>query len=256
MAAPVTLRLMGENGQLVGVLRATAAEQEKYGQSTEGVRKKLKATTEEASLFDKGLTSLKGSAVDLARTLASGLGLAGIAGAITYAIVQSRDFNKEIAKVSTALSDTSNLQDYSRQLREMAIQYGLAAKSQAASLYEIISAGQDAATAMGTLDAANRLAVGGLTTVEVAADGLTSVLNAYSGKVRDAAEVSDILFVAAAQGKTNIEQLSSASSPIRLILMDSTWNRANASSISAGNRPSAVAPSRTVLEIDSMMSEN
>lgn len=209
MTEPVTLRLIGDNGQLVGVLRQTTQEQEKYRKSTEETSKSLKKVSADSNVLAGSMDKVKGSALDLARTMAAGLGFAGVAASITLAIKNAADFNQEIAKVSTALSDTSQLQNYAKQTRQFALDYGIAAKRQAAALYEIISAGQDAATAMDTLNAANRLGVGGLTTVETAADGLTSIMNAYAGKIQDAAQVSDILFAGAAAGKTNIEQLSS-----------------------------------------------
>lgn len=214
MTEPVTLRLVGENGQLVGVLRSTKEGLKGLGDETkktdETVRRVMPAWAKEAKNASGSFDMLNGSARDLAKTMIAGLGFAGVAASVQNAIKEATDFNREIAKISTALSDTSALEGYSKELRRMAREYGLAAKQQAASLYEIISAGQDADTAMRTLDAANRLAVGGLTSVETAADGLTSVMNAYAGKIRDAAEVSDILFVGAAAGKTNIEQLSNS----------------------------------------------
>ena len=47
-----------------------------------------------------------------------------------------------------------------------------------------------------------------MTSVEIAADGLTSVLNAYGDSVEGATAVSDALFVGMRQGKTTIAELS------------------------------------------------
>lgn len=116
-----------------------------------------------------------------------------------------------MAEVSTLLSDTSGLDALTGAVERMSAAFGKAAPDQAKALYQVISAGaRDSAEALETLDAANRLAIGGVTSVEIAADGLTSVLNAYGAAVGSAADVSDALFVAMRAGKTTVGELSGA----------------------------------------------
>jgi TP901 family phage tail tape measure protein len=87
--------------------------------------------------------------------------------------------------------------------------FGKAPTEQARAYYQIISAGAtDAADATGILAAANKLAVGGVTDVRTAADGLTTVLNAYGITASRSEEVTDAMFVAMRAGKTTIGELS------------------------------------------------
>lgn len=53
-------------------------------------------------------------------------------------------------------------------------------------------------------------AVGGVTELETAVDGITSVVNAYGDDVLSAAEASDLMFTAVKLGKTDFTQLSAS----------------------------------------------
>ncbi|MFO7582114.1 phage tail tape measure protein [Guyparkeria sp.] len=128
--------------------------------------------------------------------------LGGAAGA-------SSDFNQAMAEVSTLLDDTSDVDGMAESVRSLSIEYGGDAKDNAKALYDIISAGaSDSATATEQLRVANQLAMGGVTDVKTAADGLTSTLNAYGDAAGGAANVSDAFFTAVKAGKTTVGELS------------------------------------------------
>ena len=108
-------------------------------------------------------------------------GLAVVSGLAT-ATKAAINFEKVMAEVSTLMDDTSGLDKMSKSVRKLSIEFGQSPVSTAKALYQIISAGaSDAATQMKQLTVANKLAVGGVTDVATAADGLTTVLNAYAG---------------------------------------------------------------------------
>jgi TP901 family phage tail tape measure protein len=137
--------------------------------------------------------------------------MAGVAVAAGLAIATkaAADFEKAMAEVSTLLEDTSGMDALGDSVKRMSVEFGQAPVDQAKALYQIISAGaSDAATQMEHLEAANRLAVGGVTDVATAADGLTTVLNAYEGSGMSATDVSDILFQTMRNGKTTIGELA------------------------------------------------
>lgn len=118
-------------------------------------------------------------------------------------------FESAMAEVATLVDDTSGIDDQAAAVRRLALEYGGDAQSQAKALYQIISAGaEQGAQAIGVLDQANKLAVGGVTDITTAADGLTSILNAYGAQAGTAAQVSDALFVAMKAGKTTVGELS------------------------------------------------
>ena len=136
---------------------------------------------------------------------------AGVAQFFNQAITAAASFQTAMAEVST-LVDTAvfQIERLEAAILEQSAAYGQNAVAQAQAAYQIISAGASNATeAIELLDAANRLAIGGVTDVATAADGLTSVLNAYGMSASEAADVSDILFVGMRAGKTTIGELSS-----------------------------------------------
>lgn len=151
------------------------------------------------------------AAFDSLRTsIVAGAALIGPAIAAAFSVGPLFAFKDALAEVST-LVDTATF-DMGRLEQASLAQsatFGGTAASQAKAFYSIISAGaSSAAQAADILTASNKLAVGGVTDVATASDGLTSVLNAYGSKVASAAAVSDALFVAMRAGKTTIGELS------------------------------------------------
>jgi|GEM_PF-1275893 len=149
------------------------------------------------------------------RLFAGALGLLGV-GTVTAAILGLRtatlEYSGALAEVSTLVDTTVvSMGDLSDAAIRQAGAFNSTPLLQTQALYQIISAGaSDAATATEQLTAANKLAVGGVTSVAIAADGLTSILNAYGPKVEGATAVSDAMFVAMRAGKTTVEELSSS----------------------------------------------
>lgn len=144
--------------------------------------------------------------------LQKGLLALGVGFALQQAISETIRFQSAIAEVSTLVDTaTFDMKGLTAAALDNAAAFGQAPVEQAKAFYQIISAGAtSAAQAQETLTAANRLAVGGVTDVATAADGLTSVLNAYGSRVQSAADVSDILFVGVRAGKTTVEELSNS----------------------------------------------
>tara|TARA_R110000772_G_scaffold23646_2_gene63140 strand:+ start:728 stop:4870 length:4143 start_codon:yes stop_codon:yes gene_type:complete len=119
-------------------------------------------------------------------------------------------FNRSLTEVSTLTQGTAiNIGELEKAAKSMAIQFGSQPIEQSKAFYQVISAGASTASeAIDILTAANKLAVGGVTDIETAADGLTSILNSYGDAAGSAADVSDSLFVAMKAGKTTIGELS------------------------------------------------
>ena len=82
------------------------------------------------------------------------------------------------------------------------------------ALYQAISAGVPAENVVDFLKIASEAAVGGVTDLETAVDGITSVVNAYGTETISAQEASDLMFTAVKLGKTDFEQLSNKISNI------------------------------------------
>ena len=134
----------------------------------------------------------------------------GITQFFNQAVQAAGSFETAMAEVSTLVDETTfNLGRLETAILAQSRAFAATPVQQAQAAYQIISAGAgNAQAAIELLDASNRLAVGGVTDVATAADGLTSVLNAYGMAASQATDVSDILFVGMRAGKTTIGELA------------------------------------------------
>lgn len=152
---------------------------------------------------DRAATALTGTFMRLAT-------VAGAALATAFSVGSVFAFQDSIAEASTLVDITTfSMAALEMAALDQASTFG-SVQGQVGAFYDIISAGAgDVAQANNILTASNKLAIGGVTDIGVAADGLTSIMNAYGNKVEGVTSVSDALFVAMRDGKTTIGELSS-----------------------------------------------
>jgi len=164
--------------------------------------KRLKGLSGQAAKTNTAAKALTGTFARMATVAAAAI-------ATAFSLRSMFAFRDGLAEVST-LVDTAvfSMDELSEAALKQAGVYG-DLQGQVAAYYQIISAGASTvAQATEILSAANKLAIGGVTDIATAADGLTSVLNAYGDKVGSATDVSDAMFVAMRAGKTTIGELS------------------------------------------------
>lgn len=129
--------------------------------------------------------------------------------AIAGSAVAFSKYEKSLAEVNTLLSDTDSLIGYKKGVEELSSTFAVDRTATAKALYQVISAGaSNAAEATTILTEANKLALGGVTDVTTAADGLTTVLNAYGIEAQNSHQASDAFFVAMKAGKTTVGELA------------------------------------------------
>ena len=173
-----------------------------------GVKSKLAA----------GLKSVRASIRNFAKGVNGALSSVGLSfkriaaigvGSLAAMIKHGNAFTASMAEVKTMLgSDKSMLPKLTKQVRELSGEFGLAKDTLAKGLYNALSAGVPANNAIDFLRVASKAAVGGVTDVDTAVDGLTSVLNAYGIEASKVSQVSDIMFSVVKEGKINFEELS------------------------------------------------
>lgn len=134
---------------------------------------------------------------------------AAVGGALAYSVREAADFESAITEVST-LVDTSEV-DMNRLaagVRQVGAEVGKSAVEMSRGLYQVISAGIDAADALDVLRVAARAAVAGVTDTYTAVDGLTTVLNAFGVAAKDAGSIADQMFTTVRLGKTTFGELA------------------------------------------------
>ncbi len=180
--------------------RAGTAEVVKMRKELRGLRDDGNKATGSVDKLSTGFSKLKGTAA-----------FAAVAAGLTASVKLSAQFEKSIAEVNTLLGNTQSIDKYRDSILSLSKEFGVDQAEQARAMYQVISAGADSATeATNILTAANKLALGGVTNITTAADGLTSVINAYGLEANQASAVSDAFFVAMKAGKTTIGELSSS----------------------------------------------
>ncbi len=125
--------------------------------------------------------------------------------AVVGSIKAFTEFEKSLTDVQTLLK--YNERTLERGALEILPKYGLAIKDVNRALFDAISAGIPATESVEFLHEAAILAVGGVTDLRTAVDGLTSILNTYSLSADHAKSVSDALYVGQKYGKTTVEKL-------------------------------------------------
>ncbi|GAB3192172.1 phage tail tape measure protein [Nesterenkonia suensis] len=152
----------------------------------------------------------------LGKSMAKGLAIGGaaltaaVAGFAGYGLKEFAKFEKGMNEVFTLLPGISEqaMQQMSDDVREFSREMGIAHDQAVPALYSAISAGIPRENVFDFMEVAAQAAVGGVTDMETAVDGLTSVMNAYGQENMSAQEASDLMFTAVRLGKTNFEELS------------------------------------------------
>lgn len=121
---------------------------------------------------------------------------------------ESTAFTRQMKIVSTISDEVTNdLQGYKTQVLDLCREISVAPETAAAALYQINSASWLGADGMKVLEVSAKAAVGGVTETAVAADAITTIMNAYHLSAADADAVSDKLFTTVRLGKTTMDEL-------------------------------------------------
>lgn len=181
------------------------------------------ATGIDNSGLKKGKAEAKGILKTLAREVTGFDVFAGIGVGAALAFAKmtkeaytfSRDFQLAMKEVQTISRATQ--QDYdgmSGALLKMSREVPDSAIELSRALYQIVSAGYDGAQGLMVLEAASKGAVAGVTNTTVAADGLTTILNAWKLEVTDVNRVNDIMFKTVELGKVTYDEIAASISQV------------------------------------------
>lgn len=169
--------------------------------------------------FNSLVDGVKSMGSRMSATLTTAMGFLGaqvvqrVASAIGGLISTGMEFGKQMANVnSIAKLSAAQLQDLTNAVIDLANDPRIldSPAELAAGLYDIVSAGYDAADSMTILKAAAISATAGLSTTATSADAITTVLKAYGLQADQATYVSNVLFETVDVGKLTFDELASA----------------------------------------------
>ena len=183
---------------------------------------------------NSGLQSGVNKAVGVVRGMASAIGkinpfgalalLASVTfGAISREAYQlAKNFENAMKEVETISKATQeNFKGISKAVFELSNITPDNPEKLANAYYQIVSAGYDGAKGLKLLETASKAAVGGVTDTQTAADGLTTVLNAFGIEAENVSEVADVMFKTVQLGKTTFSELASNLSTVAPIASSS-----------------------------------
>lgn len=121
-------------------------------------------------------------------------------------------FDTQMREVFTLMPGITGpaMSEMTEQVKTFSAEFGVLPNEVVPALYSSLSAGVPADNVFSFLETAQKLAKGGVTELETAVDGLSSVVNAYGADVITAEQASDLMFTTVKLGKTTIGELSGA----------------------------------------------
>ena len=131
-------------------------------------------------------------------------------------LAEFKNFQQGMSEVFTLMPGLDDLvkEEMVENVKLLAEEMGILSSEVVPALYQAISAGVPQENVFEFLEVAGQAAIGGVTDLETAVDGLSSIVNAYGSEVISAGEAADIMFTTVRLGKTTMEELSASVSTI------------------------------------------
>ena len=135
-----------------------------------------------------------------------------VAAFAAFSVAKFVEFEGQMNEVFTLMPDISAdaMDEMTDQVKDFSREFGTLPNEVVPALYSAISAGVPADNVFDFLEVAQKAAVGGVTDLETAVDGISSVVNAYGSDVISASEASDIMFTGVRLGKTTFDELAAS----------------------------------------------
>ena len=170
-----------------------------------GFNKALQQSEDDLGRFSKGVANISKKAVAAAKLAGVAAVAAGVKGVASFA-----KFEQQMNEVFTLLPGISEkaMDDMTGQVKDFSKEFGVLPDEVVPALYSALSAGVPQDNVFEFMKTAQMAAKGGVTELETAVDGISSVVNAYGEEIITATEASDYMFTAVRLGKTTFGELS------------------------------------------------
>lgn len=208
--------------------------------------------------INKSGSNLSGTFKKLAATAAGVFTAAKVIDFSKQSVNAFTNFENGMNEVFTLLPGISGeaMGTMTTQVKKFSKDFSVLPEKTVPALYQALSAGVPQNNVFAFLETANKAAVGGVTTLETAVDGLTSVVNSYGADVISVNRASDLMFTTVKLGKTNFEELSGSlfnvlpsASAANLAFEDVS---ASLAALTAQGVPTSVATTRVRSVIDEL----
>lgn len=177
----------------------------------------IKATDKASKVLryvgEVGRKAMKGLAV---ATAAAAVAFTALSAAISIFSVKAirafAQFEYEMADVSTLIVKNADriIGGLSKGVRQLALDIPKATSLLTQALYDLISAGVDVGYSLESLELSSKAAVGGSTSVAIAATLATGTINAFGLELTEMESIFDTAFATVRVGVTNFERLANS----------------------------------------------
>lgn len=179
-----------------------------------------------------------------------------VGGAMAACLKSASDFEQGMAKVSTLVDKSKvSMKDLSNQFLEVAKSTHMSATEIADAGYQALSAGVNAKSVASFVESAGKLAKAGFTDTTTAVDVLTTVINAYGMKAKDADAIANRLVRTQNMGKTTVDELASSMGKVIPIANATGTNLDNLATAYAKVTKEGTATAEAGTGIKAMLSE-
>ncbi len=201
------------------ILASGAAVEKAYGQQGTAAANKLAKSqgvlARQAGELKKGILTGVGISGGLVAFSALEKGVTAVADAIGGSIDAAADFEDQLSIINTLTHlNAEDLADLGEEIEALSRESGDDVAGLTSGYYDLVSAGIDAADAMGVLEDSTVLARGALATTEEATGLLVSSLNAWKLDASESTRVMDVWAQTVADGVVTASQLSGALSTV------------------------------------------
>ena len=143
------------------------------------------------------------------------IGLGALAVGASRSVTDANNLAIGLREVVTLTGETGDVAnktfgDFSSLIADVSNEFGIAQSVLTGGLYQALSAGVPTGNALEFMQVASKAAIAGVTDVETAVDGLTTIINAFGLNTEEAQSVADSMFAAVKGGKTTFEELSAS----------------------------------------------
>jgi TP901 family phage tail tape measure protein len=183
-------------------------------------------------------------------TLAATFSAVAIGSFLKDGVTGANNLNNALAEVVTLTGTTGteaskNFEEFRGVVKGVSEEFGLAQGVLTEGLYNALSAGVPKDNAFDFMAVASRAAIAGVTDVNTAVDGITTIVNAFGLDAADAESIADSMFTAVKGGKTTFAELSGAMFNIAPAAAAAGVNfqevNAAIATLTAGGTPTSVA---------------
>jgi len=220
--------LIKRNKALLTSLKASKGGMKGSSKEIKKMKEEYKKNNDKLKEFDSSLGNNQrnvgnyGSALGSMKEKMAGAGMA-IGGAMMAFMALSRtvqmitgdfgEFEKSFTNVLTLMS-SDDINQFHGAMQDGALniisEYGFAIGDVNKALFDSVSAGVPAAQSIEFMEVASQLALGGVTDLSTAVDGMTTVINAFQLETTEANKIANAFFTAQKFGKTTVEELANS----------------------------------------------